>query len=175
MHHLAKFLMFMCIGISVQSVTDAAHADLLITVDKSAQRLAVIIDGAQRYTWPISTGLDGGPPSGAFRPERLERMWYSRKYDWSPMPHAIFFYRGYAIHGTGYVAKLGNPASHGCVRLHPEHAATLFGLVKTYGAKRTEIEISGSSRAVRGSSPSMAQAASANAYATAPGYVKSRY
>ena len=50
-------------------------------------------------------------------------QWYSRKYDWSPMPHAIFFHQGYAIHGTGYVSRLGQPASHGCVRLHPSHAA----------------------------------------------------
>jgi lipoprotein-anchoring transpeptidase ErfK/SrfK len=98
-----------------------ARADILISVEKSAQRLSVIVDGVHRYTWPISSGIDGGPPSGSFRPERLERMWYSRKYDWSPMPHAIFFYHGYAIHGTGYVSRLGRPASHGCVRLHPAH------------------------------------------------------
>ena len=28
-------------------------------------------------------------------------MWYSRKYDMSPMPYSVFFRGGYAIHGTG--------------------------------------------------------------------------
>ena len=123
-----------------------AQADVLISINKSAQRLAVIVDGQHRHTWAISSGLDGGPPSGAYRPERLERKWFSRKYDWSPMPHAIFFHHGYAIHGTGYVSRLGRPASHGCVRLHPAHAATLFQLVQNYGNSRTRIEIADTRR-----------------------------
>ena len=36
------------------------------------------------------------------------------------MPYWIFaFIRGYAIHGTNDLTRLGGPASHGCVRLHP--------------------------------------------------------
>jgi lipoprotein-anchoring transpeptidase ErfK/SrfK len=61
------------------------------------------------------------------------------------MPHAIFFHKGYAIHGTYYVSRLGRPASHGCVRLHPSHAATLFDLVRSQGVGRTRIVVSGSS------------------------------
>ena len=63
-------------------------AEIVIAIDKSAQRMTVMLDGRARFYWPISTGLGGGPPSGTFRPERLERMWYSRRYDWSPMPHS---------------------------------------------------------------------------------------
>jgi lipoprotein-anchoring transpeptidase ErfK/SrfK len=107
-----------------------AKAEILINVNKSSQRLTVYVDGAQRYTWAISSGLAGGPPSGSYRPERLERKWYSRKYDWAPMPHAIFFHQGYAIHGTNVISRLGRRASHGCVRLHPQHAAILFDLVQ---------------------------------------------
>jgi lipoprotein-anchoring transpeptidase ErfK/SrfK len=62
------------------------------------------------------------------------------------MPHAIFFYQGYAIHGTGFVSRLGRPASHGCVRLHPTQAAVLFQLVQRYGNSRTRIVISDSNR-----------------------------
>ena len=108
--------------------------------------MSVVVDGRERYRWPVSTGRDGGPPSGAYQPERMERQWYSRKYDWSPMPHAIFFHKGYAIHGTGYVSRLGQPASHGCVRLHPSHAAELFALVRSQGMGRTRIVVSASSR-----------------------------
>jgi hypothetical protein len=50
------------------------------------------------------------------------------------MPHSIFFRGGYAIHGTGAVGNLGHVASHGCVRLAPDNAATLFDLVKAEGA-----------------------------------------
>jgi lipoprotein-anchoring transpeptidase ErfK/SrfK len=140
--YLAIVALLICAGwVGSLATADDVRADVLISVDKSAQRLSVIVDGVHRYTWPISSGIDGGPPSGSFRPERLERMWYSRKFDWSPMPHAIFFYHGYAIHGTGYVSRLGRPASHGCVRLHPAHAATLFQLVQSYGNSRTRIEI----------------------------------
>ncbi len=64
----------------------------------------------------------------------------------SPMPHAIFFHYGFAIHGTGYVSRLGRPASHGCVRLHPSHAAQLFALVRSEGMGRTRIVVSSSAR-----------------------------
>ena len=147
MRYLATVILLICTVLAgCLTTADDASADLLISVNKSSQRLFVIVDGVHRYTWPISSGIDGGPPSGSFRPERLERMWYSRKYDWSPMPHAIFFYHGYAIHGTGYVSRLGRPASHGCVRLHPAHAATLFQLVQSYGNTRTRIEIADTRR-----------------------------
>jgi len=142
MRYLATVVLLICTVLAGSLATaDNASADVLISVDKSTQRLSVTVDGVHRYTWPISSGIGGGPPSGSFRPERLERMWHSRKYDWSPMPHAIFFHQGYAIHGTGYVSRLGRPASHGCVRLHPANAATLFQLVQSHGNSRTRIEV----------------------------------
>jgi lipoprotein-anchoring transpeptidase ErfK/SrfK len=72
----------------------------------------------------------------------MARRWYSRKYYNSPMPHSIFFYYGYAIHGTTDIRRLGGPASHGCIRLHPSHAATLYALVERNGRGNTRIEIS---------------------------------
>jgi L,D-transpeptidase catalytic domain len=65
----------------------------------------------------------------------------SARYDNAQMPHSIFFYGQYAIHGTNAVGKLGRAASHGCVRLSPAHAATLFAMVHRQGA---EIRIVGS-------------------------------
>jgi hypothetical protein len=109
----------------------AAQAGVIITVDKTAQQLTVNVDGATRYQWPVSTARWGyRTPVGTYRPERLERQWYSRKYDWSPMPYSIFFHHGYAIHGSNEVSRLGRPASHGCIRLAPQNAAVLFDLVK---------------------------------------------
>jgi len=119
-----------------------ARADVVVHIDKSSQRMAVSVDGASRYNWPVSTGRGGyGTPSGVFRPRWMVRMHYSRKYYNSPMPHSIFFYHGYAIHGTNDIRRLGGPASHGCVRLHPSHAATLYALVQRNGSRSTRIQI----------------------------------
>jgi lipoprotein-anchoring transpeptidase ErfK/SrfK len=120
-----------------------ARADVVVQIDKSSQRMAVSVDGMTRYSWPVSTGRNGyGTPSGVFQPTMMARRWFSRKYYNSPMPHSIFFYHGFAIHGTGDIARLGGPASHGCVRLHPSHAAALFALVERNGRGNTRIEIS---------------------------------
>ena len=121
-----------------------ARAAVLITVDKSTQQLTVSVDGATRYRWPVSTARWGyNTPNGVYRPQRLERQWYSRKSDWSPMPHSIFFAGGYAIHGSYEISRLGRPASHGCIRLHPKNAATLFELVR-HNTGATRIEVTGS-------------------------------
>ena len=119
-----------------------ARAGVVVRIDKSSQRMAVSVDGTMRYSWPVSTGRRGyGTPSGVFRPQMMARRWFSRKYYNSPMPHAIFFHRGYAIHGTYDLARLGGTASHGCVRLHPSNAAALFALVERRGRGNTRIVV----------------------------------
>jgi hypothetical protein len=119
----------------------AAQAGVLVTVNKSTQELTVEVDGTMQHRWPVSTARWGyNTPNGTYRPQRLERQWYSRKYDWSPMPYSIFFAGGYAIHGSNEISRLGRPASHGCIRLHPKNAAVLFDLVKRNpGAVRIDI------------------------------------
>jgi lipoprotein-anchoring transpeptidase ErfK/SrfK len=119
-----------------------ARADVTVHIDKYSQRMAVSIDGYPRYNWPVSTGRSGyGTPSGVFRPQMMARRWFSRRYYNSPMPHSIFFYHGFAIHGTYELSRLGGPASHGCVRLHPSHAAALFALIERDGRSNTRIVI----------------------------------
>jgi lipoprotein-anchoring transpeptidase ErfK/SrfK len=83
------------------------------------------------YQWRVSTARKGYyTPTGTFHPYSLQLMHYSRKYDNAPMPHSIFFSGGYAIHATPHTGALGRPASHGCVRLSPANAATLYSIVK---------------------------------------------
>ncbi len=119
---------------------EAAHARVQINVDLSSQTMHVSADGAD-YNWPISTARSGYvTPRGHYRAGHLEPIHYSRKYHMSPMPHSIFFAGGYAIHGTYETAHLGRPASHGCIRLSPSHAAVLYQLVKAEGG---DIRISG--------------------------------
>ena len=119
-----------------------AQASVMVQIDKSAQRMSVSVDGVTRYNWPVSTGRDGyGTSSGTYHPQAMMGSYFSRKYYIAPMPHAIFYY-GFAIHGTSDISRLGGPASHGCVRLHPSNAATLFSLIQDDGARNTTIEIS---------------------------------
>jgi len=145
---------------------DRASAEIIVAIDKSKQRMTVVVDGAEQHVWKVSTGTGGGPKSGTYRPERLERKWFSRKYGMSPMPHSIFFHEGYAIHGTIYVSRLGNRASHGCVRLHPANAATLFDLVRSRGMGETTIVVSNSEYVLKRKDLPDPQAA--NAQATKP-------
>jgi lipoprotein-anchoring transpeptidase ErfK/SrfK len=127
------FLFFICTG---------AWASLEARIDVSAQTMRVYANGALAYTWKVSTARKGyRTPRGTYRPTRLHKMWYSRKYDNSPMPHSVFFHGGYAIHGTSYLKSLGRPASHGCIRLAPGNARTFFDLVKAYGSRATRIVI----------------------------------
>jgi lipoprotein-anchoring transpeptidase ErfK/SrfK len=114
-----------------------ARADIVVHVDNPSQRMQVYVDGALTYVWKVSTARPGyWTPPGDYYVERMERMWYSRKYEMSPMPYSLFFYGGFAIHGTGAVRQLGRPASHGCVRLHPANARALYSLVQQHGGAR---------------------------------------
>ncbi|MFG1394375.1 L,D-transpeptidase [Xanthobacter agilis] len=122
--------------------TVIAQAGVVARVDLSSQRMTVSVNGVPRYNWPVSTARRGYvTPTGTYRPQRLYRSYYSKKYYNSPMPHAVFFRGGYAIHGSYAVNQLGAPASHGCIRLHPGNAATLYGLIQSYGPQNTLIQI----------------------------------
>jgi lipoprotein-anchoring transpeptidase ErfK/SrfK len=123
----------------------AATADISITIDKENQRMTVF-DGKSVHMWRVSTGAPGyGTPTGSYQGLRMAREHYSKEWDDAPMPHSIFFTdRGHAIHGTSHTARLGTPASHGCVRLAPENAAYLFGLVEQQGLDKTHIQVIGS-------------------------------
>jgi len=119
-----------------------AQAGVTAKINLSTQRMNVIVDGKPRYSWPVSTARRGyRTPTGTFKPQSMAVWHRSTIYDGSPMPHSIFFYKGYAIHGSYETKSLGRPASHGCVRLHPSNAAQLFSLVRKHGSSNTVIKI----------------------------------
>jgi lipoprotein-anchoring transpeptidase ErfK/SrfK len=153
-------------AIIVLSVGSAAQAEIVVRVDKSAQRMAVSVDGVPTHNFVVSTGLAGGPPNGTYKPQRLERTWHSRLFNMAPMPYSIFFHGHYAIHGTNQVKRLGRRASKGCVRLHPRDAAVLFNLVQKQGMGKTRIIIEPASR--RAEEPAEKPAETAAAPAPAP-------
>jgi hypothetical protein len=82
---------------------------------------------AERFR-PVSLeGIDGAQgichAAGQLERQVAVANHRSRKYDNAPMPYAVFFNGGYAVHATFDLKRLGRPASHGCIRLHPENAA----------------------------------------------------
>lgn len=126
----------------VMAVPTLGHAKVVAKIDISSQKMRVYVNGKAKYSWPVSTARRGyRTPIGSFRPTRMYRKYYSRKYNNSPMPNSIFFRGGYAIHGTGAIKSLGRPASHGCIRLHPANARALFNLVRSHGPRNTSIRI----------------------------------
>jgi lipoprotein-anchoring transpeptidase ErfK/SrfK len=129
----------------VACVTGAA-AGVNVTIDKSTQRMSVSVDGVTRHVWSVSTGAGGyNTPSGTFRPFRMEQDHRSDEWNNAPMPFSIFFTeQGHAIHGSYETRSLGRPASHGCVRLSPQHAAKLYELVARAGLGNTSVSITGS-------------------------------
>ncbi len=150
---MKRLLLFLCLvsacpsSPSAQSPNSAESpaSKILVVIDKSTQEMKVFVDNVERYTWKVSTGLPGyETPSGTYPARSMNKIWYSKQWDDAPMPHAIFFTKkGHAIHGTDETKKLGRLASHGCVRLAPKNARTLFALIKEKGLKDTQIVLNG--------------------------------
>jgi lipoprotein-anchoring transpeptidase ErfK/SrfK len=120
----------------------ASGGQVVAEISISTQTMYVSVDGIPTYEWKVSTAGKGyRTPRGAFKPTRTHKMWYSKKYDNAPMPYSVFFHGGYAVHGTDAIKRLGRPASHGCIRLHPQNAADFYHLVKEFGKTNTSIVI----------------------------------
>ncbi len=138
--------------LAVLALGQPARADILISVNKSTQRMIVMVDGQQRYIWPVSTGRPGyDTPNGTFTAFRVDKNHRSEEWDNAPMPYSIFFTTsGDAVHGTYETRGLGRAVSHGCVRLSVKNAATLWDLVKREGVYSTVVQVNGSVGGPRG-------------------------
>jgi lipoprotein-anchoring transpeptidase ErfK/SrfK len=117
---------------------------LFADINLTTQRLTVSDRFGVRHTWKISSARGGYvTPVGVYKPQWTSRMHYSKQYYNSPMPYSVFFHRGYAVHGTSAVGRLGRPASHGCVRLRTSNAKKFYNLVNTHGKGLTKITVRG--------------------------------
>ncbi|MBA4325660.1 MAG: hypothetical protein C0426_11655 [Rhodobacter sp.] len=111
-------------------------------VSVTSQVMKVYHEGRLLFTWPVSTAKPGKiTPAGTFAPDFLSKYHRSSRYNNAPMPFAIFYDGHYAIHGTDQIKRLGNPASNGCVRLHPDNAKILFNMVRAEGMENTRVVI----------------------------------
>ena len=106
------------------------------------QTLQLYERGKFLIEWEISSARAGKvTPKGTWTAKWLSKNHKSSIYDGAEMPHSVFFNGDYAIHGTRQIDLLGEPASAGCVRLHPENAKIFFDLAMQYGVENTLIKI----------------------------------
>ncbi len=116
--------------------------DVHIRVNRRQQTMEVYKGKTLIYSWLCSTGKNGfTTPQGHYHPYHTTKMHYSRKWNNSPMPYSVFYYKGFAIHGTNYIRSLGRRASHGCIRLSTRNARKVYNLAKKYGYKRVHIKV----------------------------------
>ena len=126
--------------IAATSTPPASH--IRAHVDLSTQKMELYVDDELIDVFPVSTGRIGyGTPPGEYQAQWITAFWRSRKYHYAPMPWSVFFHEGYAIHGTTDVWHLGQPASHGCIRLKPDNAKIFYTLVLKNGSDNTTITI----------------------------------
>jgi len=132
-----RFVLVSVLSLGAASLAPvAASAKVHITVDLDRQTIHVEAK-AQTFDWKVSSGKEGfETPAGKYGVLWMDKDHHSDEYDQAPMPNAIFFAPGYAIHGA-YKSDWGRPASHGCIRLPVAKSAILFDLVKAQGAEVT--------------------------------------
>ncbi len=111
-------------------------------ISRRKQTLTLYLGGEAVDVWPVSTGIGNRTPYiNKTATSRIYQRYTSSRYpggDYAGlgnMPYAVFIVGGIAIHGTpkSNWKRLGSRASHGCIRLHPEHAYAFNRLVRENG------------------------------------------
>lgn len=120
--------------VRVLGTTNAAGEEKWIDVSLAEQKLRAFEGNRVVREFLISSGKWAATPKGDFR------IWYKTRaqamkggskelgtYYYLPnVPHNMFFYQGYAIHGAYWHSNFGNPMSHGCVNSPLAEVAELF-------------------------------------------------
>jgi len=100
-----------------------------IDVDLSAQRLDAYEGDLLVRSTLVSTGLAHTPtPRGRYYiyVKYVADDMAGPGYYLPAVPHVMYFYRGYAIHGTYWHSNFGSPMSHGCINLPESEARWLY-------------------------------------------------
>lgn len=146
------------IGLAVRAILPSARvveehpeaASLRLVLNLAARRLYVYEDGKRTHTYVVSVGKPGHrTPTGRFRINHLiwNPWWRPPNSKWArgkkavppgpgnPMGRVKMYFRDkYYIHGTPETSTLGQPVSHGCVRMYNKDAIALARLIMSYGA-----------------------------------------
>jgi len=112
------------VAAAVQSAAAPCGAAAAACISLSRQQAWLLTGGQVTYgPTPITSGMPGHPtPSGLFRVQWKDRNHRSSQFHNAPMPYSVFFTNtGIAFH-EGSLSR----ASHGCVHLGHNAAATFF-------------------------------------------------
>src|SRR6266545_4136794 len=130
--------------------------DLSLRADLSKKTLFVLGADSTIEQYPIADGTDNYPtPRGTFLIRKIvwNPKWVPPDSKWArnktpkdpgakdnPMKVVKIFFKepDYYIHGTGETGTLGNPASHGCLRMDPNQVAALARLIMEHGGQPRE-------------------------------------
>jgi hypothetical protein len=119
---------------NVLGTTNASGEEKWIEVNLSKQEVTAWEGSTLVMQFPISSGKWAPTPQGTFH------IWYKTRsqamkggskdlgtYYYLPnVPHNMFFYKGYALHGAYWHNNFGNPMSHGCVNEPLSQASAIF-------------------------------------------------
>lgn len=119
---------------NVLGTLTAEGVEKWIEVSLEQQRVRAWEGNKVVMEFPISSGKWAPTPKGDFR------IWYKTRrqsmiggnkalgtyYNLPNVPHNMFFYKGYALHGAYWHNNFGNPMSHGCVNSPLANAAQIF-------------------------------------------------
>lgn len=121
-------------SIAVASVlgTNVANEEKHIYVDLSTQKLYAY-DGTKQFMQTyIASGRWGRTPVGNFhiwtklRATRMSGGQGSDAYDLPNVPHVMYFFHDFGLHGAYWHNNFGHTMSHGCVNMRLVDAKTLF-------------------------------------------------
>ena len=135
--------------------TSAVNAQIfttekLITVNLGTQTLTAWENAQIVHQTKVSTGMKLTPTvKGSFKiyskiplhdmrgPSPYKNIYPSGKYHIKNVPHSMYFYQGYAIHGAYWHNNFGRVASHGCVNVPLSSAEWLFN----FASVGTRVEV----------------------------------
>ena len=113
-----------------------------IDVDLSEQTVRAYEGNTVVRAMIVSTGISRYPtPPGRYRiyAKYPSVTMSGPGYYLTGVPHTMYFYRGYALHGTYWHNNFGRPMSHGCVNLTRADAAWLY----SWASVGTEVVVHG--------------------------------
>lgn len=135
---LSVFVFFLFLALPVHA-GEILTTGKLITVDIGSQTLRAWQDGKIQHETKVSTGMYLTPTvKGSFKirtkvpmqdmrgPSPYKQYYPSGKYLVKNVPHVMYFYQAYAIHGAYWHNNFGRPASHGCVNVPLASAEWLY-------------------------------------------------
>lgn len=131
---LSLLLLFFLSFATPSHAADIYTMEKLITVDLGKQMLFVWDKGQIVDKTKVSTGLPKAPTvKGSFKirakiPSQTMKGQSKAygKYLYKNVPHVMYFYQDYAIHGAYWHNRFGTRASHGCVNVPVSFAQWLY-------------------------------------------------